>query len=122
MPDAGGQTAQLALAPRDGGVDCIAYDNRPIFGSKIIIQAKRYRNVVGVSAVRDLYGSVMNEGASKGILVTTSHYGKAAYGFAKDKPLELLKGPHLLHLFKEHTGLDARILAPDDWVEPVFEE
>ena len=108
-------------ASRDGGVDCIAYDNRPIFGGKIIIQAKRYRNVVGVSAVRDLYGTVMNEGASKGILVTTSHYGKAAYEFAKDKPLELLEGPHLLHLLREHTGLDARILVLGDWVESVVD-
>ena len=73
-------------------------------------------------AVRDLYGTVMNEGASKGILVTTSHYVRAAYEFAKDKPLELLEGPHLLQLLKEHTGLDARILAPDDWGEPAFEE
>jgi hypothetical protein len=46
---------------------------------------------VGVAAVRDLYGTVMNEGATKGILVTTSDYGKDSYEFAKDKPLTLLK-------------------------------
>ena len=37
---------------RDGGVDCVAYDTRPIFGGKVVIQAKRYKNTVGVSAVR----------------------------------------------------------------------
>ena len=100
---------------RDGGVDCIAYDSRPIFGGKIIIQAKRYKNTVGVSAVRDLYGTVMNEGASKGILITTSGYGKASYDFANGKPLELLGGSHLLHLLKEHTGVDARIVFPEAW-------
>ena len=26
---------------RDGGVDCVAYDPRPIFGGKVVIQAKR---------------------------------------------------------------------------------
>ena len=28
-------------ASRDGGVDCVAYDPRPIFGGKVVIQAKR---------------------------------------------------------------------------------
>jgi restriction system protein len=60
---------------RDGGVDCVAYDPRPILGGKVVIQGKRYKNTVGVSAVRDLYGTLHNEGASKGILVATSGYG-----------------------------------------------
>lgn len=34
----------------------------------------------------------MNEGATKGILVTTSGYGKDAFNFAKDKPIELIDG------------------------------
>jgi len=71
---------------RDGGVDCVAFDPRPIFGGKVVIQAKRYKNTVGVSAVRDLFGTVQNEGASKGILVTTSGYGKASFEFANGKP------------------------------------
>ncbi|MCA2218049.1 restriction endonuclease [Jidongwangia harbinensis] len=33
------------------------------------------RPPVDVSAVRDLFGTLQNEGASKGILVTTSGYG-----------------------------------------------
>ena len=104
---------------RDGGVDCVAYDPRPIFGGKVIIQAKRYKHTVGVSAVRDLYGTMQNEGASKGILVTTSGYGKSSFEFAGGKPLELLSGSHLLYLLAEHTGIEARIEPPDDWVDPV---
>jgi restriction system protein len=49
------------------------------------LQAKRYKNTVRVSAVRDLYGTMLNEGASKGILVTTSGYGPDAYEFANNK-------------------------------------
>lgn len=104
-----GLEARLTQASRDGGVDCVAYDPRPIFGGKVVIQAKRYKHTVGVSAVRDLYGTLQNEGASKGILVTTSGYGKAAYEFADGKPIELLSGSHLLHLLKEHAGMDAKI-------------
>jgi len=84
-----------------------------------VIQAKRYKHTVGVSAVRDLFGTVQNEGASKGILVTTSGYGKAAYDFVQNKPLELLDGANLLYLLKEHAGLDAKIEVPEGWRDPV---
>jgi len=67
-----GLETKLTQPSRDGGVDCVAYDPRPVLGGKVIVQAKRYKNTVGVSAVRDLFGTVHNEGASKGILVTTS--------------------------------------------------
>jgi restriction system protein len=103
---------------RDGGVDCVAYDPRPIFGGKVVIQAKRYKNTVGVAAVRDLFGTVHNEGASKGILVTTSGYGQSSFEFAQGKPLELLDGSNLLYLLAEHAGMEAKIEPPEDWVDP----
>ncbi len=114
-----GLETKLTQASRDGGVDCVAYDPRPIFGGKVVIQAKRYKNTVGVSAVRDLFGTMQNEGASKGILVATSGYGKAAFEFANGKPMELLDGGNLLYLLKEHAGIDAKIVMPEDWKDPV---
>src|SRR5438046_5457319 len=110
-----GLETRLTQASRDGGVDCVAYDPRPIFGGKVVIQAKRYKHTVGVSAVRDLFGTVQNEGASKGILVTTSGYGKASFEFADGKPLELLSGSHLLYLLSEHAEIEARIEMPENW-------
>ncbi len=98
----GGGEVKITQASRDGGVDAIAFDPDPIRGGKIVIQAKRYTNTVGVSAVRDLYGTVVNEGATKGILVTTADYGPDAYAFAKGKPLTLLSGSNLLHLLEKH--------------------
>src|SRR5207248_6252118 len=92
---AGGEV-RVTQASRDHGVDAIAFDPDPIRGGKIVIQAKRYTNTVDVSAVRDLYGTVLNEGANKGILVTTADYGPDAYQFAADKPLTLLNGANLL--------------------------
>jgi len=103
-----GGEVKVTQASRDGGVDAVAFDPDPIRGGKIVIQAKRYTNTVGVSAVRDLYGTVMNEGATKGILVTTADYGPDAYEFAKNKPLTLLNGGNLLHLMEKH-GHKAKI-------------
>jgi len=61
---------------------------------------------------------MQNEGESKGILVTTSGYGKSSFEFADGKPLELLSGSHLLYLLAEHAGIEARIEPPEDWVDP----
>ena len=103
-----GGEVKVTQASRDGGVDAIAFDPDPIRGGKIVIQAKRYANTVGVSAVRDLYGTLVNEGATKGILVTTSDYGPDAYEFSKNKPITLLNGGHLLSLL-EKNGHKAKI-------------
>lgn len=103
-----GGEVKITQASSDGGVDAVAFDPDPIRGGKIVIQAKRYTNVVGVAAVRDLYGTVMSEGATKGILVTTSDYGADSYNFAKNKPLTLLNGANLLYLLEKH-GYQAKI-------------
>lgn len=105
---ANGGEVKVTQASRDGGVDAIAFDPDPIRGGKIVIQAKRYTNTVGVSAVRDLFGTVTHEGATKGILVTTANYGPDAYEFIAGKPLTLLNGANLLHLLEKH-GHQARI-------------
>lgn len=103
-----GGEVKVTQASRDGGVDAIAFDPDPITGGKIVIQAKRYTRTVGVSAVRDLFGTVLNEGASKGILVTTADYGPDAHQFAAGKPLTLLSGSHLLYMLERH-GYNAKI-------------
>jgi len=97
-----GVEVKVTQASRDAGVDAIVFDPDPIKGGKFVIQAKRYNNVVGVSAVRDLFGTMMNEGAVKGILVTTSTFGKDSIEFVKDKPLTLLSGAELVYLFNKH--------------------
>ncbi len=114
--EAMGLNTRQTQASRDGGVDCAAFDPRPVFGGKVVIQAKRYGHTVGVSAVRDLFGTMQNEGATKGILVTTGGYWNAAFGFATGKPLEPPDGGNLLYLPEEHAILDARSVMPD--VEP----
>ena len=105
QPDA---EVKVTQASRDGGVDAVVFDPDPLRGGKIVIQAKRYTNTVSVSAVRDLYGTVVNEGAIKGILVSTADYGPDAYEFARGKPLTLLNGSNLLSLLEKH-GHKAKI-------------
>lgn len=103
-----GGEVKVTQSSSDGGVDAIAFDPDPITGGKIVIQAKRYTRTVGVSAVRDLYGTMMNEGASRGILVTTADYGPDAYKFMSGKPITLMNGANLLHMLERH-GFAANI-------------
>jgi restriction system protein len=103
-----GVEVRVTRASRDRGVDAILFDPDPLRGGKFVLQAKRYTKPVDVAAVRDLYGTVMNEGANRGILITTSSYGPDAYEFAKNKPLSLVDGPNLLRMLQRH-GKNFRI-------------
>lgn len=44
-----GLDTKLTRSSKDGWVDAVAFDTRPIVGGKVVIQAKRYKNPVGVS-------------------------------------------------------------------------
>jgi restriction system protein len=67
-----------------------------------VFQARRYTRPVDVAAVRDLYGTVVNEGADRGILVTISSYGPDSYEFAKGKPISLVDGQNLVAMLNRH--------------------
>lgn len=97
-----GAEVKVTQASRDQGVDAVIMDPDPIRGGKMVVQAKRYVNTVDVSAVRDLYGTMMNEGAMKGILVCTSQFGQESYSFIQGKPLTLINGNELLGLLEQH--------------------
>ncbi|MDX3498408.1 restriction endonuclease [Streptomyces turgidiscabies] len=103
-----GMQAVTTQRSNDGGVDVDALDPTPIRGGKIVVQVKRYRNTVPPTAVRDLYGTVQDAGANKGVLVTTSGFGPGSHTFANGKPLELVSGPELVDLLHRH-GLRGRL-------------
>jgi restriction system protein len=104
-----GFDSKLYRASGDGGIDCVAYDPHPITGGKFIVQAKLYTRTVQPTHVRDLWGTVQHEGATKEIMITTSGYGPDSYKFAGGKPLNLIDGSGLLSLCQDHK-IPARIL------------
>src|SRR5262249_36876655 len=97
-----GVEVKVTRVSRDRGVDALMFDPDPLRGGKYVLQAKRYTRTVDVASVRDLYGTVVNEGANRGILVTTSSYGPDAYEVAKDNPISLVDGPNLLAILRKH--------------------
>ncbi|MFH7596884.1 restriction endonuclease [Streptomyces racemochromogenes] len=103
-----GMEAVTTQRSGDGGVDVEALDPAPIRGGRIVVQVKRYRNTVPPTAVRDLYGTVQDKGANKGVLVTTASFGPGSYTFANGKPLELVPGADLVGLLHQY-GLRGRL-------------
>ncbi|MHC5703581.1 restriction endonuclease [Streptomyces tirandamycinicus] len=103
-----GMQAVTTQRSNDGGVDVDALDPAPIRGGKIVVQVKRYRGTVPPTAVRDLYGTMQDAGANKGVLVTTSGFGPGSHTFANGKPLELVSGSELVDLLHRH-GLRGRL-------------
>lgn len=87
----------------DGGIDLEAVSDDKLTGGLYIIQCKRYglQNPVGVTTVRELSGVVFGKHATKGILITTSHYTKQAIEEAGGK-VNLVDGKILIELLEKY--------------------
>jgi restriction system protein len=72
-----GSEVRITRASRDRGVDAVIFDPDPLHGGKSVVQAKRYNNVVDVSAVRDLWGTVLNEVRSAHVRMVQERPGAA---------------------------------------------
>jgi hypothetical protein len=90
----------------DGGVDVIAISEEIITGGKYIIQCKRLASNVGEPIIRDLFGALHHNQASKAILITNSDFTNNAKKFAEDKPIELIDGEKLALLLKKFGLLE----------------
>jgi HJR/Mrr/RecB family endonuclease len=86
----------------DGGIDIVARSPEPITGGFFVVQCKRYASNIGEPIVRDLYGVINHVNASKGILITNSHFSRQAYAFAEGKPIELINGDLLRELLAKY--------------------
>ncbi|PZF82593.1 restriction endonuclease [Jiangella anatolica] len=104
--EAMGMHAWVTQASGDDGVDAVAVNTDPIMGGVCVVQAKRYRKVVPPDAVRALAGAMEDKHAGRGVLVTTSWFGKATHEFAaRHGRIQLIEGGQLEHLLAEHLGL-----------------
>ena len=94
----------------DDGVDAVMTNPTPVVGGLTIVQAKRYSTVVGVNHIRELAGAMEEKKAGHGILVTTSWFTAGGWQKAREHGrIELIDGPRLVYLIKEHLGKDVLI-------------
>jgi restriction system protein len=97
----------------DDGVDAVVINRDPMIGGLTIVQAKRYIGVIGVSHIRELVGAMDEKRAGRGILVTTSWFASGCWTKASQNGrVELIDGPRLRHLVKEHLNKDVLVAPP----------
>ncbi|WP_131747678.1 restriction endonuclease [Frankia sp. Cppng1_Ct_nod] len=106
--------AKTTQGSRDDGVDVVVTDANPITGGVCVIQAKLYKRVVPAEAVRALWGTMDDQNATKGILVTSSWFGPASREFVAKRAgrIRLIEGGELKGLLEEHLNKKVRIALP----------
>jgi restriction system protein len=94
----------------DDGVDAVVVNRSPLLGRLSIVQAKRYKDAVGVNHIRELAGAIEEKKAGHGILVTTSWFTPRSWQKAREHGrIELIDGNRLIYLIKKHLGKDVLI-------------
>jgi HJR/Mrr/RecB family endonuclease len=85
-----GYEVELTKRTRDGGKDIIAIRNAEV-NTRFLIECKRPEpgTPIRVAAVRELYGVLEDDGASKAILATTSYFTPDALLFSEKHRWEL---------------------------------
>ena len=82
----------------DGGVDLLLRKN----GDAVVVQCKRWKGkLVPVQVVRELYGVMVDRGASTAKVVATTNFTPDAVAFANGKPIELVGSTALLQLVRD---------------------
>lgn len=89
-----GYEVQVTKATGDRGIDLIIKQN----GSTTIVQCKGLAKPVGVGAVRDLYGALMDSGAERAILACPAGFTQGVLAFAEDKPIDLVSASELVDM------------------------
>jgi restriction system protein len=93
----------------DGGIDgVISLDKLGL--EKVLVQAKRWKEVVGRPEIQAFYGALAGQRAGKGVFITTSRYTEQAVAFARSvEGIVLVDGTRLAELMIEHeVGVQSR--------------
>lgn len=93
-----GYKAVVSKAGGDGGVDIVLTKD----GERIAVQCKHHSKAVSPAVVRDLYGTILANGFSSGILVSLSGFTKGTIDFAIGKPIKLVDMKELILMSQKH--------------------
>jgi restriction system protein len=80
-----GYKVELTKYVGDYGADLVIRKD----GEKIVVQAKRYKKNVGISAVQEVVASISKYGCSRAMVMTNSYFTKAARELARVNKVEL---------------------------------
>ncbi len=105
---------ETGLGGADGGIDLILRKN----GRRVLVQCKKWKQQVGVSVVREMYGLLAHHGANEVRVATIGGYTPDAARFAQGKPITLIDGDTLLGMIRAAQA--GSVASPRQRVEPVI--
>lgn len=86
-----GYEVELTPQSSDGGRDLLAFLDTPHGRMLCLVEAKRYRRdrPIGVELIRQLFGTLVDEGANSAMMVTTSSFTSGAEAFSRKHQYKL---------------------------------
>lgn len=97
-----GYKGKLTPLTNDYGADLILSREE----EKIVVQAKRWNQKVGIEAIQQVIGAIGYYNAQKGIVVTNSYFTPNAYKLAKVNNIELWDRNKLIEIMSHANGRD----------------
>lgn len=100
-----GFRTETTPATGDYGADLILRKNN----EKIIVQAKRYKDKVGIKAIQEVVAAVGHYKAQKGYVVTNSYFTKSAINLANSNSIELWDRKKIIEIMTKDVGLQQKL-------------
>lgn len=127
LRELGFNNVEVTGRPNDGGIDGKGILRLGgILSFHVVFQAKRYKDTVSPSTIRDFRGS-MSANVDKGLVITTGRFTNEAKKEAKRDgalPIDLIDGNDLAEKLKElQLGIDVelveRVSVDNDWYNQI---
>lgn len=93
---------KVSLTPdtNDYGADLVLTKD----ATKTVVQAKRYKDKVGIAAVQEITAAINYYKADKGIVISNSFFTKNAYALAEKNNIELWNREKLMKIMSKSNG------------------
>lgn len=95
-----GYKGEVTRATHDYGADLILKKDN----LKIVVQAKRWRDKVGITAIQEIVGAINYYEASKGMVITNSYFTSNAEALAKANNIDLWDRDTLIEIMAKNQG------------------
>ena len=99
-----GYIAQTTPQAKDFGADLLMEKD----GKRIVLQAKRYKDMVGIKAVQEVIGARDYYKASEAIVATNSHFSDSAKQLAESAGVQLIDRKELEQIISKREAIKAK--------------
>ena len=99
-----GYTGYLTPKTENYGADLVLQKDE----IKVVVQAKRWKNSVGIDAIQQVMVAIKRYDANKGLVVTNSSFTKSAYELANSNAIELWDRTKLIEVMDKSKGKEGK--------------